>query len=442
MSGRPGGQGAAVKFRAFAPTVLELLGQARRTREGLAVTVTLPRAVAARPEPVDGDESAVPTVGVEEEFFLLHPDGRTAGIAPDLLGVLGPDVRASAEFSRCQIETTTGVCSRLTAVGRELSVTRRLLAEAAADLGARLVAAGTPPVDLPGAAELTDDDRYRRLLLTMPGVTAEEIACAGQVHVAVSSRDLGAAVLSRLRPWLPVLLAMTGNSPLWRARDTGWSSYRFVVLQRWPSFGPPPRCADAAAYDARVDQLVGSNAALDEQGIYFWARLSPRYPTVEIRIADACLTVPDAVLLTGLCRAAVMTAIAEEMAGQPVHAASDRVLVAAAYSAARRGLSAIVVHPWRGGWVSAAALQPELMARLTPALEASGDRRIVETLLTARLRRGSGADRQRSLWHRGSRADFVQAMANLGAGLHTWGGVIPREPSPRDAHVARLAPNP
>jgi carboxylate-amine ligase len=135
------------------------------------------------------------------------------------------------------------------------------------------------------------------------------------------------------------------------------------------------------------------------------------------------------VLLTGLCRAAVMTAIADEVAGQPVNTAPDRVLVAAAYGAARRGLSALVVHPWRGGWVSAAELQPELMARLTPALEASGDRRLVETLLTARLRRGSAADRQRNLWHRRSRADFVQAMANLSAGLHTWGGVIPRAPS-------------
>jgi carboxylate-amine ligase len=111
----------------------------------------------------------------------------------------------------------------------------------------------------------------------------------------------------------------------------------------------------------------GGHAALDEWGIYFWARLSPRYPTVEIRIADACLTVPDAVLLTGLCRATVMTAVAEEIAGRPAPTAPDRVLVAAAYGAARRGLSAIVVHPWRGGWVSAAALQPELLVRLTPS---------------------------------------------------------------------------
>jgi carboxylate-amine ligase len=377
----------------------------------------------------------VPTIGVEEEFFLLRPDGRTAGIAPEMLGALGPGVRASAEFSRCQVETTTGICADLATVGRELSVARRRVAEAAADLGARLVSVGTPPVDAPGAATLSDDDRYRRLIRTVPGITGEEIACAGQVHVAVDSRDLGVAVLGRLRPWLPILLALNGNSPLWRERDTGWSSYRFVVQRRWPSFLPPPRCADAAGYDARVDELIAAHGALDEAGVYFWARLSPRYPTVEIRIADACLTVPDAVLLTGLCRAAVMTAVADELAGLPVPAASDRFLVAAAYAAARRGMSGVVVHPWRGGWVPAAELHSELMARLTPALEASGDRRLVEGLLAARLRRGSGADRQRTLWHRGSRADFVQAMANLGAGLHAWGGVAPRDPSPADAYA-------
>ena len=388
------------------------------------------RAVAVRPEAPDGrrTDSAVPTIGVEEEFFLLWQDGTIADIAPVLLGAVGPDVRAGAEFARCQIETTTGVCADLAAVGRELSVARRVLTEAAADQGARLVAVGTPPVDAPGAADLTDDDRYRRLLVTVPGPTGEEITCAGQVHVAVASRDLGTAVLARLRPWLPILLALTGNSPLWRGRDTGWSSHRFVVQRHWPSFGPPPSCADAAAYDARVDQLIAVRAALDERGIYFWARLSPRYPTIEIRIADACLTVPDAVLLAGLCRAAVMTAVADEQAGLPVPAATDQLLVAAAYSAARRGMSAAVVHPWRNGWVPAAEAHRELMARFTPALEASGDRHLVEGLLTARLGHGSGADRQRAAWRRAPRAGYVQAMANLGAGLHAWSGVTPRRP--------------
>jgi glutamate---cysteine ligase / carboxylate-amine ligase len=376
----------------------------------------------AQPESAVGllavpSEGAAPTLGVEEEFFLLWPDGRTAGIAPELLGAVAPGVRAGAEFARCQVETRTGICGELTALGLELSVSRRALAQAAADRGARLVAVGTPPFDAPGLAALTDDDRYRRLVATVAGVTGEEITCACQVHVGMASRDLGVAVLGRLRPWLPVLLALFANSPFWRGRDTAWSSHRFVVQRRWPTFTPPPCCAVAAAYDGRVAELVAAREALDERGVYFWARLSPRYPTVEIRIADACLTVADAVLLAGLCRAAVMTAVTDELAGLPEHAAPDRLLVAAAYAAARRGLSAVVVDPWLGDWAQVRAVLPRMMTAFAPALDAAGDLPLVEDLLAARVRRGSGADRQRALWRRGPRAAFVQAVANLGAGL-------------------------
>jgi carboxylate-amine ligase len=378
--------------------------------------------VPVQPEPAVGllpvsSEGPAPTLGVEEEFFLLWPDGRTADVAPELLGALAPGVRVVAEFARCQVETTTGICGELTALGLQLSVSRRALAQATADRGARLVAVGTPPFDAPGLAALTDDDRYRRLVATVAGVTGEEIACACQIHVGMASRDLGVAVLGRLRPWLPVLLALTGNSPFWRGRDTGWSSYRFVVQRRWPTFAPPPCCADAAAYDLRVAELVASREALDERSVYFWARLSPRYPTVEIRIADACLTVADAVLLAGLCRAAVMTAVTDELAGLPESAVPDRLLVAAGYAAARRGLAAVVVDPWLGGWAQVRAVLPRMMTAFGPALDAAGDFPRVEALLAAYVRRGSGSDRQRALGRRGPRAAFVQAVANVGAGL-------------------------
>jgi carboxylate-amine ligase len=366
-----------------------------------------------RPAPALAD---VPTIGVEEEFFLLWPDGRSALLAAELIDAVAPGVRAVEEFSRCQVETTTGICQELASVGDELSVARRELAQAAADRGARLVPIGSPPFDEPGAATLTDDARYRRLLATVPGVAGARMACAGQVHVAVASRDLGVAVLDRLRPWLPVLLALTGNSPLRHGRDTGWSSTRFADLQRWPTFVPPPRCADAADYDERVVGLIASGAAVDAASVYFWARLSPRYPTVEIRIADTSLTVAGAVLLAGLCRAAVMTAVADELAGRPTPTVSDRSLVAAACSAARRGLEAVVVDPWRDGWAPAAAVVPELVRVFAPALESAGDRALVEALLADRLSRGSGSDRQRALWRRVP-GGFVQAMANLGAGI-------------------------
>ena len=163
-------------------------------------------------------------------------------------------------------------------------------------------------------------------------------------------------------------------------------------------------------------ELVAAGAAVDESSVYFWARLSSRYPTVEIRIADTSLTVAGSVLLAGLCRAAVMTAVADELAGRPVPAATDRQLLHAGYSAALLGLDADVVDPVSGGLTPVRAVLPDLLTTFAPALDAAGDRRLVETLLAARVRRGSGSDRQRELWGHGP-GRFVQALANLAAGI-------------------------
>ena len=215
---------------------------------------------------------AVPTVGVEEEFLLTWPSGDAACVAPAVLASLPAGVRGQREFARYQVESTTGVCEDLPTLGSELAAGRRGLARAARDHGARLLAVGTPPFGAPGAAGLTDDPRYRRLIAAVRGVTGEEVTCACQVHVGVADRDVGVAVLARIRPWLPVLLALSANSPLWRGRDTGWASYRFVVQRRWPTFTAPPVCADAAAYDRRLAQLLSSRAAADVRGVYWMAR--------------------------------------------------------------------------------------------------------------------------------------------------------------------------
>ena len=358
----------------------------------------------------------LPTVGVEEEFLLLGPDGGPECAAPDLIRTALPQLHVVPELMRYQVESTTGICTDLATVAAELSFARRALAEAAADRGARLVALGTPPFGTPGLSALGEDPRYRRLIEGVPGVTGEEVSCACHVHVEVPTRDLGVAVLNRLRDWLPVLMALTGNSPFWRGCDTGWASYRFLVQRRWPTFVPPPRCSGAADYDQRVAELVGTSAAIDERSVYYWARLSPRYPTVEIRIADTLLAVGDAVLVAGLCRALVATCLTDELAGRPITAVPPPILMSAGHSAARLGLRASVVDPLRGEPAPAAVVLDQLMGALAPTFEEAGEWRLINGLLAERLRRGSGAERQRALWRATDRRHFVETVADLSAG--------------------------
>ena len=194
-------------------------------------------------------------------------------------------------------------------------------------------------------------------------------------------------MLARLRPWLAPLLAVTANSPIAGGHDTGWASWRYVIQSRWPTAVPPAAWPDAAAYDTAVRRLIAQGAALDEPSIYFLARLSPRYPTVEVRVADVCLDAGTAVLLAGLTRALVATALAEARRGTPAAAAPARQVAAALAAAARQGLAGAGVNPVTGQAVDATALRSRLLDHVYPALSDHGDTETITRLLH-RLDRG------------------------------------------------------
>jgi carboxylate-amine ligase len=127
------------------------------------------------------------------------------------------------------------------------------------------------------------------------------------VHVSISSPDEGVAVLDRIRPWLPVLLAISANSPFWQGRDSAYASYRYQAWSRWPSAGPTEPFGSTEVYRQTVQQMVSTGALLDSGMVYFDARLSEHYPTVELRISDVCLYADDAALIAALARALVET---------------------------------------------------------------------------------------------------------------------------------------
>jgi glutamate---cysteine ligase / carboxylate-amine ligase len=304
------------------------------------------------------------------------------------------------------------VCTSLDGVARELGRLRRLVADAAVCLGCRLVASGTAPYRTPGLAAVTDHPRYQELARRYSRLVADAGTCSCHVHVGVPSRDLGVQVLARLRPWLAPLLAITVNSPITGGHDTAWASWRYPLWSRWPTATPPAVWDDAAAYDAMVRGLIARGAALDERSIYILARLSPRYPTVEVRVADVCLDVGTAVLLAGLTRALVATALAETRRGTPLPAAPTRSVDAALTAAARHGLTGPGLDPLTWQAVDARTLRSRLLDHVHAALSDRGDTERITGLVHRLDDRGTGADRQRAFFAAaGSTPAFVEALA-------------------------------
>ena len=377
------------------------------------------------------------TLGVEEEFVLLDPStGATVLAAPDLLRILGGEPGVQQELMRFQVETGTGVCTSLDEAGRELLRLRRLAAAAAARLGCRLVASGVAPYRTPGLAAVTGQPRYQELARRYGPVVAEAGTCGCHVHVGVPSREAGVQVLARLRPWLAPLLAVTANSPIAGGRDTGWASWRYVLQARWPTAVPPAAWPDAAAYDTAVRRLIARGAALDERSVYFLARLSPRYPTVEVRVADVCLDAGTAVLAAGLTRALVATALAEARRGTPAAAAPAWQVAAALAAAARQGLAGAGADPVTGQPAGAPALRARLLDHVYPALRDHGDTETVTRLLRRLDDRGTGADRQRALFTSAASAPaFITALARATLSGHEPGRQRPdaRVPAPAGA---------
>lgn len=359
------------------------------------------------------------TVGVEEEFLLVAPDGTPRSVAAAVLQhaaslepqpaprQVPPGGVLVKEFTQEQVETSTHPCADLAALADEFRGGRARADVSARYTGARIAAIGTAPGTV--RPTLVRDHRLRLIDEEFGQIAHDQLTCGCHVHVAVADDDEGVLVLDHLRAWTPVLLALSANSPFWQGADTGYASFRSQVWDRWPTAGVTEAFGDAATYRRVVADLLQSGTILDEGMIYFSARLSPRYPTVEVRVADVCLDVADAVLQAALVRALAETAIAEGRTrgnAQP-QPRTERLRVAT-WRAARSGVRGDLLSPTTGRPQPAAVVVGELLAHLSPALERLGDLERVRDQLATVLARGTGADQQRA-WRAGG-ADAGQMV--------------------------------
>ncbi|MFF0612886.1 glutamate--cysteine ligase [Nocardia tengchongensis] len=359
-------------------------------------------------------DAAQSTVGVEEEFLLV--DGATGAPAAKNAEVARTaaecGISLKLELTRCQVETNTRVHSSTAELIQELRDLRVGVAACAEQHDTRLLAVAIPPT-VPHEFPVTDTPRYRRIAADFGLLAHEQGLCGCHVHVAIPDKETAVQVSNHVRPWLPLFLALTANSAIYRGVDSGFASWRNILWQRWPSAGPPPYFASTAEYDAMVAMLISSGSILDETMVYWDIRPSMKYPTVEIRVSDIPATVEETALLATLLRATVMTArmsLEQGITGSPVQ---PELLRAAYWKAARTGINGNAVHPVNGSVVPARALLAELVDHIGPALEELGDRDFVTSGIRAVLSRGNGACRQLAAFRpRRDVGDVVTELAN------------------------------
>ncbi|MDQ1733350.1 MAG: glutamate---cysteine ligase / carboxylate-amine ligase [Pseudonocardiales bacterium] len=340
-------------------------------------------------------------VGVEEELLLVdacdgHPVAAFEQVQAE--AVRRKQTGPAHELKQEQAEIASLPSLDINELLLDLRRRRDEICAIAGMRGLGLAASATSPVG--GITTTTVDERYTRMETRFGLLERMQLTCGMHVHVSIDSPAEGIVVLDRVRAWLPALLALSTNSPYFNGEDTGYASYRSIVWGQWPTSGPTELFGDAETYRALVNDLVRSGTILDEGMIYFDARLSRHYPTVEIRVADVCTDLADAGTIAALARGLVETAIADAAVGRPPPPIRSEVLRVAAWGAARFGLAADLLDPTERRARPAADLLDRLVDHVRPALTRSGDRALAEEGVARLLVDGTGADHQRAAFVR------------------------------------------
>ncbi|MFI2612808.1 YbdK family carboxylate-amine ligase [Kitasatospora sp. NPDC018619] len=371
---------------------------------------------AGRPAPAGAAPGrAVPTVGVEEEYFVVDPASRAvvaAGprLAARAAGVLGDLV--SGEFTDLQVEARTPPCATMDELSAVLSRLRRELAACAAREGLAVCPSATPVLGGGDAVPVGDHPRYRAGAELFRAMVDDLAVCALHVHVCLPDREVAALVGNHLRPWLPLLVEMSANSPFRCGRDTGYASWRSVLRLRFPSLGPPPWAGSFEEYRrtaAAMAQVGGSSFA----ELPFWdTRPHPRLPTLEVRCMDVPAEARDTVALAAVVRALVVTSARLAERGDKGPRLGGELLRGAYWFATRDG------WPGRGADALDGVVRPaperarRLVGHIGAALEDAGDLGLVTAFVDRLAARGSGAHRQRAVHRAGGLAAVVDDLAS------------------------------
>jgi glutamate---cysteine ligase / carboxylate-amine ligase len=278
--------------------------------------------------------------------------------------------------------------------GAQLRAMRRTVNQVAQQHGTRIGSAGTHPFALWEDQRIVARPRYRDLISGLQFVARQEIIFGIHVHVGVDHPDKAIHVTNGMRVHLPLLLALSGNSPFWRGDITGLDSTRTPIFRAFPRVGIPPRYDDFEDWARRIQFMMQSKVIGDYTYLWYDVRPHPNFGTVEVRVMDSQTRVEHTLALAALVQAMVKELSEHYDEGNKLSRYPYEMLDENKWMAARHGLGAQLVDLPDKDRVPVPELTRRLMARLRPHSEALGseaDFDCIEEILD----RGNGASRQK-----------------------------------------------
>ncbi len=333
------------------------------------------------------------TLGIEEELMIC--DGETFDLVNAIESMLedAPDGEIKPELMESVLEIATKPCANTAEAGKQLRALRRQVRETAAGRGLCIGSAGTHPFAMWEQQRIVARPRYRDLISALRFVARQELIFGMHVHIGIDDPDKAIHVANGMRVHVPVLLALSANSPFWRGDATGLQSTRMPIFRAFPRVGIPPSYADWADYQRQIAFMVDSGVMEDYTYLWYDVRPHPEFGTVEIRACDSQTRVEHTLALAALIQAMVKELAEHFDAGNQLGDYPWQMLDENKWLAARHGLEGEIVDLPSADRVGTKDLARRLLERLRGHAEdlgSVGDLDGIEDLLA----RGNGATRQ------------------------------------------------
>lgn len=336
------------------------------------------------------------TLGIEEEFQTIDPETRELKSHMSKIvegGQIILQERIKQEMHQAVVEMGTNICKDIHEARTEVTYLRRELIDLAAKQDLKIAAAGTHPFSDWIDQTITPDVRYDQLIDEMRDVARGNLIFGLHVHVGIPDRDTGIRIMNEVRYFLPHVYALSTNSPFWCGRDTGFSSYRSKVFDKFPRTGIPDYFSSASEYDNYVNLLIKTNCIDNGKKIWWDIRVHPVYPTIEYRICDIPMRVDETI-----CLAAIMQAIVVKLHKLHKQNLSFRqyrrnLINENKWRAARDGINAKLIDFGKQCEVPFRDLALELLEFIDDVVDELGSRKEVEYIHEI-LKNGTGSDRQ------------------------------------------------
>ncbi|MDA0183333.1 carboxylate-amine ligase [Solirubrobacter phytolaccae] len=350
------------------------------------------------------------TVGIEEELMILDPDSYALVNAIDDLLEDSPDGQIKPELMESVLEISTNPCADLREAGAALRSLRRQVRDTADKKGLAIGSAGTHPLARWEDQRITAAPRYRDLVQELRFVARQEIIFGLHVHIGLDDPNKAIHVANGMRVHVPILLALSANSPYWRGDDTGLASTRMPIFRAFPRVGIPPYYKDWDDYQERIAFMVDTGVMEDYTWLWYDVRPHPNFGTVEIRAMDAQTHVEHTLALAALIQAMVKELSEHFEAGKELAPYPYEMLDENKWLASRHGLEGNLVDLPHRETVSAKALAERLLDRLREHAQDLGAEAELDGIKDL-LERGNGAQRQRKVYE--ANRDYSELLQDI-----------------------------